>query len=166
MLSIYPPNRYLPQVGVVTALLQKLDVLGRDESHDERGKGKDRDKDRRTLDIVAATEAMLAAWELVRSLLLRSHTGLWPLAQWSLKGLALLTIRKEIALPYCGFRACRSVQAQAAKTGNLASQAASPRSALNIPHSNKTVPTDWRRFEKALVMFRCCSVAQIQYSIG
>ena len=68
MLSIYPSP---PQVGVVTALLQKLDVLGRDESHDERGKDKDRDKDRRTLDIVAATEAMLAAWELVRSLLLR-----------------------------------------------------------------------------------------------
>lgn len=61
---------------MVTALLQKLDVLGRDESHDEqKGKDKDRDKDRRTLDIVAATEAMLAAWELVRSLLLRSHTG-------------------------------------------------------------------------------------------
>ena len=66
----------IAQVGIVTALLQKLDVLGRDESPSERtGKDKDRDKDRRTLDIVAATEAMLAAWELVRSLpLCCSHT--------------------------------------------------------------------------------------------
>jgi hypothetical protein len=118
------------QVGVVTALLQKLDVLGREDGHDERSKDKDL---KPSVDIVAATEAMLAAWELVRAtpnLLLESRH--------------VRVARRPLV----------THQVQAAKSGSLSTQAGSPRSSLNIPHSTKTVPTDWQRFEKALVTFR------------